>query len=118
MNKTDDLLRKQVSSAMPRSATEPSFEETWRAAQNRCRSRSYRLHLAAAAAVTAVAVAVIVNVSRPPEETLEYINVSELMGSTSWAAPSDALLPEHRFDIYRNVPSLTESTETDGGALL
>ena len=49
---------------------------------------------------------------------VEYIELAELMGSTSWAAPSDVLMPEYEIDIYQDLPALMESTKPVEGALL
>ena len=62
------------------------------------------------------AVIVLVNSSAPVAE--RYIEVADLMDSTYWTAPSDALLPEREFDIYQDLPVLFESTEPAEGALL
>lgn len=118
MSKADNRLRETVANAMPRPSDEPPFERVWQAAQRRAHARSYGLHLAAAASVAAIAVAVIVNVSQPPSDAVDYIEASQLFGSTSWTAPSDVLLPEYSIDIYRDVPSLPTSTKTNEGALL
>jgi len=118
MNESDRRVARRIRAAMPDDPGEPDFAATWQAASCRAGRRRYRLHLAAAAAVAAIAVIVVANLSGPPDEALEYIEMSELMGSTSWTAPSDVLLPESRFDIYQDLPTLIESTEVDGGTLL
>ncbi len=69
--------------------------------------------------VAAVAVAALAFALMPgPEETYIYVDLKELEATTSWSAPSDSLLPQHQIDIYRDLPRLFESTETDGGTLL
>jgi hypothetical protein len=41
-----------------------------------------------------------------------------LMNSTTWTAPSDVLMPDHQFDIYRDIPVLDQSTISEEGTLL
>ena len=96
----------------------PEFDRIWVAANARTqRSRRKRRVVAgsvAAAAVAAIAFGLLV----PRDIELQFIDADELLGTTSWSAPSDGLLPEHQFDIYQEIPVLIESTETYGGALL
>lgn len=103
---------------MPRDAGEPSFALTWEAAERRADQGRRRLYMAAAAAVAVIGLALVVDIAEPPQESLEYIEVAELLNSTSWSAPSDALLPTRRVDVYQEVPNLLESTDVYGGALL
>ena len=95
---------------------EPSFEETWQAARQRHAAgrRHYGRFATAAAIVAAVVVAF--NMQAPQQPS--YIEVAELLESTYWSAPSDALLPDRQFDIYQDMPVIFESTEPAGGALL
>ena len=96
----------------------PEFDRNWAAANARTRTlRRWHRVLAgsvAAAAVAAIAFGLLV----PREVEMRFVDEDELLGTTSWSAPSDGLLPEHRFDIYQEIPVLIESTETYGGALL
>ena len=103
---------------MPQDAGEPSFALAWEAAERRADQGRRRLHMAAAAAVAVIGLVVVIDVAEPPQEALEYIEVAELLNSTSWMAPSDALLPTRRVDVYQEVPDLLESTDVYGGALL
>ncbi len=100
------------------SETVPPFAKTWRAAEKRyaARRHAYR-RLASAAAVVAIVV-VAANLRSPPVAQDSYIEAAELLGSTSWSAPSDVLLPEHQIDLYQDMPALIESTKVAGGALL
>ena len=52
----------------------------------------------------------------PAEPNL--VDLDELVASTTWVAPSDSLLPEHRFDIFQELPEMFESTGTEEGTLL
>jgi hypothetical protein len=75
-------------------------------------------------ATAAVAAIALLGIGLLPTEKDEftYVDVEALVATTYWSAPSDFLLPEHQFDIYREVPRLFESTdvstESDAGALL
>ena len=99
--------------------TLPDFDIVWAraetsVAQQRRRTRAIG-GIAAAAALVAL---VVIGQQRPVEQDWQFVDPDEFASSTSWAAPSDVLLPEHRFDIYRDIPVLIESTISDEGALL
>ena len=119
MDRTDEVLRERVRDLWRRRDREQAvpFDTVWRAAQDRhaAARRRYR-YLAAAAAVVA-AIVIGVTVQQPSDEP-SYIEVAELLDSTSWSAPSDVLLPDREFDIYQDMPVLFESTEPAGGTLL
>jgi len=120
MNEQDDNFNTEIRRAWPENDNSrvPSFAVTWRAAEERyARSRRRYGMLAGAAAVVAIAI-VGLQLQTSPTADVNYIEVDELMGSTSWTAPSDVLLPRHEFDIYQELPSVIESTETAGGSLL
>ena len=117
MNNDDETLR---SILQPRQqstdGTAPPFDAVFLAAENQLRSTSRKRNLswAAAAAIAALVFAL----SPENEDEFIYVDLEELIASTSWTAPSDSLLPHHEFDIYRGLPRLIESTDTDEGALL
>ena len=96
----------------------PEFDRVWAAANARTRTLRRRrravVGAVAAAAVAAIAFGLLV----PRQVELRFVDADELLGTTSWSAPSDGLLPDHQFDIYKEIPVLIESTETYGGALL
>ncbi len=97
----------------------PAFDQVWAGAEARVATRRRRARvLGGLATAAAVVAAVAIGLMRPVEQEWQYINPDDFESSTSWVAPSDVLLPEHRIDIYGEVPVLIESTETDGGALL
>jgi len=54
----------------------------------------------------------------PSELDDEYLIADALMNSTSWTAPSDSLMPQHQFDIYREIPFPDPSTISEEGSLL
>ena len=117
MKPDDQELRRALRQASPADPETPSFAHTMEAAAQRAGRRRHRVHLAAAAAVAAITVVVILD-RQPGVAQGGYIEMAELLETTSWTAPSDALLPESRFDIYQDLPTLMESTEGNAGALL
>ena len=119
MTNAEDKLEQQVRQSWPPidARKAPSFAAAWQAAERRhaMSRRRNRVFAGAAAVIAAVVVGMLL---QAPPSNGEYIAMDELMSSTSWTAPSDVLLPEHEFDIYQELPSLLESTETGGGSLL
>ena len=116
----DDNFPTEVRRAWPDNGESraPAFDATWRAAESRyARARHIQRMLAGAAAAVA-AIIVGLNLTNSPVDDVTYIEVAELLESTSWTAPSDVLLPKREFDIYQELPTLLESTETAGGTLL
>ena len=95
----------------------PSFDRVWQAAEERYTSSRKRYRNVASAAAVIAATVIALNWQSPTEQN-NYIEIAELLGSTSWSAPSDVLLPDRKFDIYQDMPVLFESTEPAGGALL
>lgn len=109
-----DVLRR----GMPTGGEPPSFDDTWHAAETRYQRVRRRYAALAGLAATLAVVAVIVNALIPEPEQVAYIEMAELLETTSWQAPSDILMPERQFDIYQELPVLMESTDEAGGALL
>jgi hypothetical protein len=113
---------KQAADAAQRDGT-PSFDETWVVAESqfvRSRSRFKRFGgiAAAAAAVAVLALTVALWPAQQAELADDYYIADALLNSTSWTAPSDALMPEHQFDIYQEIQFLDESTKPYEGSLL
>jgi len=97
----------------------PGFDAVWAAAEAAALQKRQRVSAAGGvAAVVALAAIVVVSQMRPAENTWQFVDPDEFVNSTSWVAPSDVLLPEHQFDIYRDIPVLIESTGSEEGALL
>ena len=116
----DEQLKKGLKDAFAAAEGKPpSFEETFAAAATR-RGRSPLRWKAAAGLAAAVVLAV--TVSLLPEQQAElsddYLIADALMNATSWTAPSDSLMPEHQFDIYREIPFPDPSTFSEEGSLL
>ncbi len=118
MTYSETKLKEAVTDAFESAENAPPFERIWQAAvvQDRLSHRRYR-SIAIAAAVAAVAI-IVLNYQALRQDERHYIDVAELLGSTSWVSPSDVLLPERQFDFYEGLPVLIESTEPAGGALL
>ena len=117
MQDSDKALRDQVRQGwIGIDDAEPSFEMTWQAAQERHAAGQRHYRRFAAAAAVAAAIVVTLYAQAPAGES--YIEVADLLESTYWTAPSDALLPDRQFDIYQDMPVIFESTEPAGGALL
>ena len=96
----------------------PAFDDVWAAAAARhALNRRRYAWVAAAASIAAVVVVALNTVGVRPDET-RFVEMNELLGSTGWVAPSDALLPQREFDIYRELPTWIESTRSEDGALL
>ena len=95
----------------------PSFEETMAAAERQTGRSGARLKVVAGIAAAVVA-ALVLWPTREPELTDDFLIADSLMNSTTWTAPSDALMPEHQFDIYQETPFLNESTISPEGTLL
>ena len=118
MNMSDQELASAVRRASSATSEAPPFGAVWsNAEQSYQRSRRRYSWLASAAAVVAV-IAVVLNAGPTALNQGEYIEMAELMDSTSWVAPSDVLLPNYEFDIYQDLPTLMESTKPAEGALL
>jgi hypothetical protein len=120
MKQDQEKLENKVSHAWLKADahTQPTFEETWQAAERRYATSRRRHRGLTAAAGLAVAAIVATALLTPTADEVTYVEAAELLGSTSWSAPSDVLLPEYQFDIYQELPSLIESTEPAGGSLL
>jgi len=113
---------KQAARAVQQDDT-PSFDETWVVAESHfVKSRSgYRRYGAVATIAAAIALAALTIVLWPAQQAEladDYFIADALLNSTSWTAPSDALMPEHQFDIYQGIPLLDESTKPYEGSLL
>ena len=125
MIERDKTLRAALRNAQAKHEPDrvPDFERVWAAAEREAGAVRKRRGIFAGVAVAATAAVLAVgvlplNLSLTKHSELRYIDTQELLETTGWSAPSDSLLPEHRFDIYQDIPVLIESTETYGGALL
>lgn len=87
-----------------------------RLADERIATRSTRYRFVAACAVAAITIAQWPQGDGAVED--EFLIAAALLETTQWTAPSDALLPQHQFDIYRDMPVSMGSTESEEGTLL
>ena len=98
----------------------PDFESTLAGAAaalvRQQRRRQAGVALAAAAAIAAVTL-----VSRSPTglpANYEFAIDEALLTATRWQAPSDVLMPQHRLDLYLDMPAMPVSTDLEEGTLL
>ncbi len=96
----------------------PGFAAVWTAAERRYAAWKRSRRALAAAVIAGVGVMVMLHFATPDDAAAPYIEVAELLDSTFWIAPSDALLPVREFDLYDELPAVLESTEPGQGALL
>ena len=117
MKSDEQRMRELLQSAQRRTDGEaPAFAASWAVADARYRRRPAVVAGAAAAIVAVIAVAMLSSTPESIEPNL--VDMDELVASTSWVAPSDSLLPEHRFDIFQELPEMFESTGGEEGTLL
>lgn len=111
-------LKKALAARSP--AEPPDFDSVWSDALQRHRMQRRRYKVVSGIAATLAAVAIVVGTwpHSTPDAGDEFLIAEALMNQTGWTAPSDALLPQHQFDIYQELPSLLESTDIEEGSLL
>ena len=118
----DDDLKEQLQNALGvvHKQAPLAFDEVWAAAEMRHRQagRRYRTFSGIAAAVAMVAIVAGLWPAQQTEMADEYLIADSLLNLTQWSAPSDALMPQHQFDIYQEIPFLMESTDLEEGTLL
>ena len=118
----DEKLKQQLRDSLQSMQGDdaPEFDAIWSNAERQHRASSSR-YQQFAGFVAAVAVATIAFVLWPlngNNGAPNYLTEEDLMSSTQWVAPSDVLLPEHRIDIYGELPVLIETNDFDEGSLL
>jgi len=120
MTSDDEALRASLQAAQRKAdGSAPEFDKVFGASEQRLQSRRKMqfVGLAAAAVLAVLALGLL-----PTQEQITYVDTEELVATTFWSAPSDSLLPDHQFDIYRELPELFESTgmstNSETGALL
>ena len=118
----DEKLKRQIRDSLQsmQGGDAPEFDAVWASAEKRHRaSRSrYQRFIGFAAAAAVAATAFMLWPINGNNAAGIYLTEEDLMSSTHWAAPSDILLPEHRFDIYGELPVLIETNDLDEGSLL
>ncbi len=118
----DDWLDEELHRALAHKADAglPEFELVLESAEKRVAAERKRYRIVAAAAVVAsvAAVAIVQWPDAPDDIDDEFLISAALMESTQWIAPSDVLMPQHQFDLYRDMPVFTGSTKPEDGTLL
>ena len=118
----DEKLKEQLRNSLQsmQGGDAPEFDTVWANAEKRHRaSRSRYQRFAGLAAAAAIAATAFMLWPLNGNDAIgPYLTEEDLMSSTQWLAPSDGLLPEHRFDIYSEMPQLIETYDLDEGSLL
>jgi hypothetical protein len=96
----------------------PDFETVWMGAESAIVQRRRRIRAVGGIAAAALVAVIFTSQFRTADQEWKFVDPDEFASSTSWVAPSDVLLPKHRFDIYGEIPVLIESTDEDRGTLL
>ncbi len=118
----DENLKKRLQESLQSMQGDdvPGFDAMWAKAEQKHRASRLRYQrVAGFTAAAAVAAAAFMlwpltgNMAAGP-----YLTEEDLMNSTQWLAPSDVLLPEHRVDIYGELPVLIETNDLNEGSLL
>ncbi len=120
MTDSDTALRTALrdAQASKESGRVPDFDDVWASASAQAGTARTRQRVIVGSAVAAAVAAIAFGLTPQTNDGWRYVDAGGLLETTSWSAPSDSLLPEHQFDIYRDIPELIESTETYGGTLL
>ena len=116
MKEDDRLLAEALERATPDESPSPAFGEVFARAEAEVRRGRRRRVFGGLAAAASAAVLGLVLVLSGPEAPPTGLEVTGLLDTTLWVAPSDALLPEHEVDIFEELPA--PSTELVEGALL
>lgn len=118
----DEKLKRQLQDSLQvmQGGDPPEFDALWASAEAQHRASRLRYQrFAGFAAAAAVAVtAFMLWPLNGNNGTSIYLTEEDLMSSTQWLAPSDVLLPDHRYDIYGELPVLIETNDLDEGSLL
>lgn len=111
-------LKKALAARSP--AETPEFDSVWSGAEQRLHTERRRYKVVTGVVATLAVVAIVIGnwPGATPEASDEFFIAEALMNETNWMSPSDALLPQHQFDIYQEIPSLLESTDIEEGSLL
>ena len=120
MSNDDRRLAEALRRSAPKASPAPGFDEVFGRAEAELARRTRRRYFSVAGAVASVALVAIALLVLAPEEAPqpEPLQITGLLDSTSWVAPSDVLLPEREFDIFEELPEPMESTDPAEGALL
>lgn len=118
----EEQIRKLLNPAFDdaRNHHAPAFDKVWASAEARYHrsARRYKVLAGLAATIALLAITAVFWSAQNADLRDDYLIADAFMNSTSWLAPSDSLMPVHRFDIYREIPFLIESTNSMEGTLL
>ena len=122
MNKSDEKTRRSIAESLDSKESGPiaGFDETWLAAEARYLAEKRRYRMATGVAISLALIAVFIGML-PPDGKQQLPNfelAEELMTTTLWNAPSDALMPEYPTDIYQEVPEMLVPTDLSEGTML
>jgi hypothetical protein len=119
---SDNDIRKVLKDAhgAVRRPEAPAFDKVWAAAESQHLNERRRYATFSSAAAVLAMVAIVAGLWSTQETGIsdDYLIADSLLNTTQWLAPSDALMPIHEFDIYREIPFLMESTDLEEGTLL
>jgi hypothetical protein len=115
----DDELKQSLKRAFESAeGAPPDFGTMLSTADAGLRRKRMLVRLASGVAAAAFALFVGLWSSDAPQPPDEYLIADALMNSTAWSAPSDVLMPEHQFDVYREISFPVPSTNSQEGSLL
>ena len=96
----------------------PEFEDVFAAAETQVAVTRRRQRIAGGVVAAIALAAVVASLLPTRQPEWQYVDPEQFTNTTSWAAPSDVLLPQHSVDIYEEIPVFIEETKIDGGSLL
>ena len=118
----DEKLKQQLRDSLQSMQGDdaPEFDAIWSNAeqQHRATRARYQQFAGFAAAAAVATMAFILWPLNGSNGAPVYLTEEDLLSSTHWVAPSDVLLPEHRIDIYGELPVLIETNDFNEGSLL
>ena len=116
----DEQMSRSLSAALDarEAGRAPDFGGVFAAAEEQVTKARRRRKYAGGVVAAAALLAVVAQLTSPPQPDWQYVDPALFASSTSWDAPSDVLLPEHRIDLYEEIPVFIEGTKIDGGSLL
>ncbi len=116
----DEQLRQQLQRNLAgvEAGRVPEFESVLAAARAQVAATRRRRRVVGGAVAAVALGAVIAGLLPTRQPEWQYVDPEQFTNTTSWAAPSDVLLPEHSIDIYEEIPVFIEGTKIDGGSLL
>jgi len=122
MNKSDEETGRSIAESFAAKESGPitGFDDTWLAAEARYLAEKRRYRMATGIAISLALIAVFIGMlpSDGKQQLPKFELAEEMMTTTLWNAPSDALMPEYPTDIYQEVPEIGAPTDLSEGTLL